>query len=539
MKKFIILLIFLQLTIIFALSSTPNYDIVQKIAHEELAKVCPQRGFKGVEKQCESSHNVKINKNDLLPVNLGIGWDPVSGSIKLPVLQVTYNDKKTYNKFLVPDQFDLAIQNLLTPTRFTQTYHLPSEFFNNIDITRTKIKGGIFASSQDMYDKIIKYFGSGEQTMTLVQEFHTAFTLVYNTTVNIKKQNLDNSFKRALAYMPENYENNKDIYKLFLNYWGTQVVISGQVGGVAEQITNIKECFYTNAINLNNQAELTMLKQLYAKNYAHVNYTASYLQYSKANIMEIYGGNPTIIDESMWDARLQSFEEYPVFTDVTVISILDFIDNDIIKNNVGKAINDYYTSGKLDMSSVINQWTNTWNSAKSVTSMPTVFGINQEIYLIQQYWRHPLSIINGARNDFTLNTSGENLINICGNAQVNEAQLIACLQYFSDARNIFCKRDTSGYLYASMSPITYPFPWMNSMQYVMGHFRLQVTVGEGQHVKQGSSFVEGIIANPKGSLRFRHYCFTGCNPIVTNTQTANNPWVRTTYGNLVCTCSPF
>jgi hypothetical protein len=266
--------------------------------------------------------------------------------------------------------------------------------------------------------------------------------------------------------------------------------------------------------------------------------------------LEIYGGDPTIVEYSRWTERLNSFEEYPVFTDVSVISILEFIDNSVIRNNVEQAINDYYVSGQLQMSSVITQWIDSWNAEKSVVSMPTVvtsddhYMADKEVYMVQKFWKYPNIAINGARSDFTIGTMGENLVDICGDTPgyttTNEVQELTCLQYFADIRNVYCKRDANGYMYAYMDPAANMFPWVNQGWYQTSQVRLQISVGEGTHVKQGTSFVEGYLIGPSGpALPFKHSCFTGCAPQVINVQTENNIYWSYTRGNLICTCPPF
>jgi len=539
MKSIVIIFLFIHLVY-----SINNYDAIKQIAEQEYQMACPLRGFHGLDPKCKNVQVMFGTESKDLPIRLGVGWDPIRG-IRLPVFHVTFNKKNTFTTnnnvtFNIPDNYVVSKQYSME--RKSITYHFPNEFFSNLDLNRTTVNGGIFAADEDTYDRIINNFGSGEQTMTIVQELHTSYSLTYEHNT---KHILTSAFRKAIAYLPKKYEGNEDIYNLFLDYWGTTIVLNGAIGGLAEQITNIKECYYgQNAFNLNDQATLTMLKNLYAKQYADVNYAASYLQYSKANILEIYGGNPIIVDD--WEARLKSFDEYPVFVNVTIVSILDFIDNDAIKFNVEMAIFNYYAKSKTSSDSLVNTWGNNWNSAKPVISMPTVFKGNNELYLIS--FSTALGYFGAARNDFNISSSGGDLVEICTSSP-NAMFNYACMGFYADIRNVKCERDEQGYLYAKYEPATNTFPWyfQSSFHYPPSSaFSVEMTIAEGTHVKQGSSYIEGIlnlnIKNVFGyPFKFRHYCFTGCTPVAQNviTYKANYPPMPFLAGNLVCDCPAF
>lgn len=516
---------------------------IKNIALQELETSCPIRGFRGIDHICLNNTN-KLSNQQHLSVRLGIGWDPITGQVKLPVFHESFNLQKKYVTnsgitYLVPDQTILTKKNLSIPTRFTNTYHLPSDFFNQIDTDRTTIKGGIFATDKDLYQMIIDYFGIGEQTMTVVQEIHTTYELTYtNETIQ-----LGTSFSKALNYLPKQYKGNEEIYNLFLYYWGTNVVLSANAGGMAEQITNIKECFYVDSLDVGHQAILTMLKTLYAKDYSHINYMANYLQFSRANILEIYGGNPVIFNTNDWSKRLLSFDDYPVFTQVTVKSILEFISDPIIRDNVRNAINTYYQSGILLKNNLVNNWNNMWYANKPITSMPTVL-TPSPIVVMTMHWHTPhwqVTITDAdPSSTFNLQQNGFQNVDKCANYPVaSNFYMNACSYMWSDIRQFQCRRDENGLTYALFTGVNPELPWYTYNIDKHPPPQIVMVISEGQHVKQGASHIDGYLITKFGQTVFRHYCVTGCNPVIADIQTTNSPVIDLTFGNFKCDCVPF
>jgi len=125
----------LILTIINLVLSDPITDNAKRI----MEKMCPYNGLYG--SLCSTKQLDKINK---LPVLLGVGWDPVKGEIRLPLLNVTYSNKiyQSINgeNFVIPNEYKLIKQNLTQNNFNTVTYHYPSEFFNDINLNRSGSK---------------------------------------------------------------------------------------------------------------------------------------------------------------------------------------------------------------------------------------------------------------------------------------------------------------------------------------------------------------------------------------------------------------
>ncbi len=141
-------------------------------------------------------------------------------------------------------------------------------------------------------------------------------------------------------------------------------MINASSGGLASQSVMVKNCY--GSADLSDQCELYMLKTFYSQDYSHVNFAAGFTERSRADIIDLFGGDPSIADPSLWSNRVVTIDDNPVLTNVATVNITHFITNDTIRANVERAIASYYTDALNKMNNFVAQFNAQLNSPRSV-----------------------------------------------------------------------------------------------------------------------------------------------------------------------------
>lgn len=478
---------------------------------KNLTSYCPYNGLNGTNHNCKN--NLKDYNLNKLPVIMGVGWDPIVGQIKLPFLKSTYDKKNKIinpnnNTYLIPDGYKIKILNN-NPNNETKKYHYPSEFFNNIDPNNNKIKNGIFTKSITSFDSILPFFASGEQYMTIATEYRYSYYFEAEYEHDIIPLVME-----AINSLPIEYD--EEIYNLFINYWGTHVIINGSAGGLALQMTSLKECFVPNGIDLDDQVLLIMLKELYEKQYQHVDFYAEFREYSSASSIEIYGGNPIIIDD--YDKRAQSFYDYPVIIDMSVRPIYEFIKNEVIRNNLIRAINNYFLTGKLKLDNYNQIWFQKWSSKMTVSVFNIISTSSDGTQYVSLYTPN-LNFDIGYNNDFSWDYS---------NYPIGVfTQYSDNFQAIYSWSNSICSRDMDGLLFASI----------NQCPYSNNGITTYAVISEGDHIKSGCSCGSIYFQNSvSGNYNFKkRCCCKDCTPIIQGEIGTNIGYL----GQFSCKCNKF
>jgi len=433
MKPIIIIFLFLcsfQMIVGKSANAQTMFDGVFNQAVNSLIKnYCPYNGLFDQNKYCGALANtnkiwnqhlhtyfgVKKNANDIskFPSILGTGWDPILGEIMLPFLELSYDQNKqiktTSGVFLIPDQIDVKIINKTDIV--SQKYQNADDYFNLVDPNRNTVRSGTLSLPIDQMSNIVKFFDNGDNNIVDVVEYNFIYNLTFITKPNISQQ-----MSKLLKSLPKNYT---DDYLLFLEYWGTHVVISGLAGGLANQLVMSKDCF--GGADASDQSILMMMKNLYPYTYQNVDYKANFQQYSKGTMIDMFGGNPSVLN---WTERVKTFNNNPVLIDLQVLPVTDFIDDPIIKNNMMKAINEYFTSGIAQMNQFRKDYYTNFGNSKLVSFVPLI-NTNGGYYLFSNC-ADSINLKTGESKTYTSS---------------NMWYEIFCPQ-------IVCQRDTKGLLYS-------------------------------------------------------------------------------------------
>ena len=321
---------------------------------------CPFADLKGLHKMCGFE---TINPTSLLPVILGTGWDPIKAEIKIPLFNHTfYRNKHFASKWSIPDQIRIIPKELSKRT-ITNTYANVDQYLNQMNPSRSNVSAGNLALPIDMIPDFFHWFSNGATNIVSVSQ-----------VVNLFDMELDGEpvlspyFIRMLNALPVEFD--ADIYAMFIDYVGTEVVVAAKVGGTAHQIVMTKSCF--GSVDLTSQAALYMEKTFEPEKYSHVSFSAGFEQYSRASIIDVYGGDPKIVDQTKWVDRVVTMSDYPALTDVVVRPIVDFIRNQTIRSNVQKAIDAYYAKGNANLQAYRQAYLDSMRGPKTVTFISVV-----------------------------------------------------------------------------------------------------------------------------------------------------------------------
>ena len=487
---------------------------IDNIADQIINSYCPYRDQYGVNYLCDSA-KYKYQDFTVLPVQIGVGWDPVQGTIKLPFLQMTYDKNKTYtfgsSVYYVPDQINLVPLDVTKPNYVDYTFNTPFDYANEMDPTRNVVRSGILSQNMENNNFLFEYFSGGSQYGILMTEYRNLYQL--ENVTDIFEIPIIPLVQKAIDCLPSQFD--ATIYSEFIQYWGTHVVYNADAGGFAQQMTTIKGC-YEPGINIMDQAQLTMLKTLYAIQYQHIDYYATYQQYSKASLMNLYGGDPTIISPGDWAGRINTFGNYPVLTNVQVIPITNFIQDPTIRQNLQTAITNYFNNANQQISSPLTNWNTAWMAPQTITAMPTFVGLPGSGY--------PNSNMPGANIgtigiiDTEIQIAGSQTFDVrhfpCTGTYPQScalSYLAACMAY----PNSMCSRNTDGEVISQIDTSQFGYRTVLDISSTVSNIQTGNPVRYGCSVASMSVKISGPNINSAWpSIIFHMYCCIGIEPVI-------------------------
>lgn len=483
------------------------------IAHIQ-ENYCPFNDMKGLSSFCNLTINTtKRSANTAkLPVIIGITWDPILGQIKLPFFDLTYDQNKKYISasginYHVPDQVDIIVKNVTTPNIQSEMFATLDDYLNQIQPNRTNVTSGTLGLSLDMLNLFIKFFDNGVNKAIGVTDIHTNLILSFNNLDNLK---IIPFVQHAIDSLPAEYD--PILYNMFIQYWGTSVVVSGSSGGIAEQTVMVKDCF--GGLNLLDQAPLYFWKDYYPYQYQNFHMDSSFAQYSRGSVYDVYGGDPQFYQPTQWDARVKSMDDMPVLTNVVVRPITDFVQNPTIKSNLQRAIDNYYEIGTTK----ITQFRESFYGQPKIVH--TFYGINTGGQIVG----YPNVAIGFPDPGMLLgpNTYGPRpgipFVEFCGGWDYYPYNCTSPTMLPDSSK---CFLDSTGHVVSISSETEWP--------------AVHPIVREGVHVRSGcsaSKTLMGPYAGAPGVSEWDFLCCTNCIPSLSNVDHYQE-------GTFSCNCPPF
>lgn len=411
---------------------------------------CPYNDLYGQATICQ---DISTHQKNKFPILLGVGYDPLENNIKLPLVELNYNNNSIY-----PEEFQIKLINESL---------VSTKIYNNIDqyLLNQTIRG--------MPDNIIQFlldkFEYGDNNIGTSHQFIN----LYDIELQMDKIKIIPEIQQIFSKLPIEYD--PEIYQNIIKYFGTEIVIKGKAGAQIDKISISKKCF--GSVNLIKQFELNFLKDLDPLKYQNIQYDGNFQLYAKFGSNGMYGGDPKILN---WQDRIQTIKTYPVLQDFSTISIVDFVFRYILKSepiikNLQIAINKY----KMDFIMSINKTITNWKmQPKMVFFVPTRLGQNSN------------------RNNVPITRSNQ------GIAYKDYLNLTNSLpKYYSST---YCKRNKEGLLYAD-SNIHYSSSKNGSLIEGQGCSYIEYRVTSSKIINNKPYIFSYI---------YRDYCCMGCIPSV-------------------------
>ncbi|CAF1240494.1 unnamed protein product [Rotaria sordida] len=298
----------------------------------------------------------------LLPRGVGMTIDISTGKITLPALELTYTD---------------GTEKLWTDSYSKQSFIVPNEvLLTNVSTDENKPKVSIFKTEVDLVNVWTRNadggywtggeFGLAKTALNVYTDFFTEnqatsisqnpFSLYILTMISANSPSslvLNKYAKAAIDALPQDYD--EEIYKSFMDIWGTHIAVSTKIGGMKEQQATLKNCiwsspYFTGGISIDEiKKYLTedLLSQTPCDSY--------YSSRRKLAIDHLVGGNIEIQDIELW--------KQTIALDPALLKVLKYIPwydaiSDInIKKNLRKAMTTRINASNIARMSEIDQIT--------------------------------------------------------------------------------------------------------------------------------------------------------------------------------------
>ncbi|CAF4029862.1 unnamed protein product, partial [Rotaria sp. Silwood1] len=326
-----------------AMSTSPLFNLIA--ARKDL---CPIVGYNG--KFCPGENNklskisVEYNARQLpsilpLPRGVGVAIDITTGKLLLPALEFSKDGNTTWQindqSFHVPPEVNV-----------TRPFYAVGAADINIRIFQTETEmanvwlrnaeagywsGGQFAYSRNISDLYYSYFKDNQAT-AILQRLETLYILKANKTM----MKLNRHAQAAVDSLTAAYDEN--LYRQFMDAWGTHVTTETEVGVMTEQQIIFKSCIladqnsYVDNILFNLDANL---REEFTKSQPCLDYY--YYMRRKKILDHRIGGDPALVNDSV--AWQRSTVLNPALLKVNqYVPWYDLVGNPQVKANLRLAI---------------------------------------------------------------------------------------------------------------------------------------------------------------------------------------------------------
>lgn len=249
-------MLFALITLIIIVKGDSYQSLLENVREVLTGEQCPYNGVRGLSSYCKENTNLKRFNVQYLRAKVGLGWDSISNSVKLPILKLTYEGNNTYKShsgmiYKVPHQITLNHKNISASVVNSQRYNTIYEYLDK----SSKIDS---LSIIDM-PEIIQQFSHGNNIITNTEEIHHNLDLEYTSDYVVNEYVLD-----AINSLPLTYnEETKKSYELFKRYFGDRIITKANSGGVGNLLIAIKSCY--GSINIGEASSNKIVHNFIAK----------------------------------------------------------------------------------------------------------------------------------------------------------------------------------------------------------------------------------------------------------------------------------
>ena len=422
--------------------STPYATLDSMKLNTRQSRVQNSKTFEQIDMQCGT--------HPCIPglSSLGAGFDIVTGDIRLPNMQWTFNNNKLWQDpnsgytFAYPDQVILGSDSSSTKEEYVFT-SFSDYLFNSSGSYSSGINLHFFQFGEEEQN-VRRGFDGAQSVLGLVIQYYTRYGMSI-TNINASSTLLD-----EISKLPETYD--AVVYYQFLLRWGTHFASEATYGGKAKLHSFIDQEFFMS--NSRSSIESSLSAQFdnweAGIEWGNTEFNSTYtFSTESAQWITFYGGDATLALTNQWNDWIDSTHRSPAQVTRELTPISSLASSSIIAANLNAATDEYMSQGaeqllvkpvSLDMSltadsskMVINDYQDTcyfshdlfWSDTTTFATSYTQMGYHYSgalNYLIPELFTTPTKKQNLYTSDETVSCADNTFLSSIGNARTTCTQ---------------------------------------------------------------------------------------------------------------------
>jgi len=225
----------------------------------------------------------------------------------------------------------------------TAKFNSVREFLTHVYASKGIFQGGLYVTNDNELRELANKFGDYRVSIGTTQRMYITHTS------KIKSRTTTEEFDQIVASLPPYDRNNptsKQIYDMFIEFFGTDISTSTEHGGIIYQQVAIKSCF-GGSITEGMLNDIDALIRKIPPNNA-------YLRYRQTGHNNILGGNPELSFDRI-NERIQSFNQAPAPLRFSAIPIWEAVNDSSRKNWIHTAVQDHINLNTQSVNAIMQQ----------------------------------------------------------------------------------------------------------------------------------------------------------------------------------------
>jgi len=273
--------------------------------------------------------------------SMAIGFDITTGDMKLPAVQWTFKDAKSWHSpftgitYAVPDQ--IALSTSSSSAKREKVYNSYASYVTNSTEAYSSGWDGYFFQFGTEEQTVRRAFDKTESIVAVAEELYISHSM------QLDDYSASNELLYAMNQLPATYD--QEIYFNFLAYWGTHISTSASYGGKAKLFSFVDQEWFMSSTEDQIQSSVGIQFNNWKLGAGWGNTaTDSTVQFSKESFQWISfsGGDASLALTSQWSEWINSTHFAPAQINKELVQISELCSNPTIQANLVQAITNYY-----------------------------------------------------------------------------------------------------------------------------------------------------------------------------------------------------
>jgi hypothetical protein len=271
-------------------------------------------------------HNPKSDEKRDLIIS-GFGYDRVKRTMKYPIFDSTQSAP-----------VNLKVDHTV------EKFNSVRDFLNHVHSHKNQFMGGLYVTNDNELRDLAFRFGDYRVALGTTQRLYiTHSSQVLSRTPSPEFTQIVNS----LPPYDRNNPSSKQLYDMFLEFFGTDISVNTEHGGIVYQQVAIKSCFGGSITDGMLHDIDALIRRVPPGNTA-------YLRYRQSGAINILGGNPEL-DFSRINERINSFSQAPAPVRFSAIPIWDAVADPTRKQWIHAAVQDHINTHFNSINGLMHQ----------------------------------------------------------------------------------------------------------------------------------------------------------------------------------------